>query len=225
LSPAWLRECREESAEFRLATSLASLRGLRRHLEPVAGASEPWFEERPSPDVVWRDGYLPRTLIEILRRRLLDDAPFRLPSRCRASLSDVAAFVDGRVDDALLADFIWALSLVEDVGEPAVRHDEIRPTALYALMKLCFAGHPVFDVDVPLDAEILRLAATGQGLRASEAAIRRLRASGLVPAVRGGFQCSSREAERTAAAVIFPISSASVGELAKRLHIKENAII
>ena len=228
----WLTETEEDSAEYRLAAGVASLQApiLRSHLEPIpalAGAN-PSFEELPSNQVAWCEGRLPRSLNAIMQRRLLaatrEGTHLGLPARRTVSLQDVAAFIDGQVDDTRLEDLIWALSLLDWSDEvprstPSQR-DGYAPDASFALLKLCFAGAPVLGVKIPVHAEIHRRAMGGDGLRATESAIRRLRGSGLVPALRSGIPMSAQAAERTAAALLFPLSSGSLVELTKMLHIR-----
>ena len=229
---AWLRDTDEDSAEYRLAASLASLQAplLRSHIEQIAplGGAKVWFEALASNDVVWSEGELPRALNAIMHRRILaatrEGSSLRPLCRRTASLMDVASFIDGQVDDSRLSDLVWALSLLDwtqDIPRATPSQREgYAPDASYALLKLCFVGSPVRDVSVPVNAEIHRRAAGGDGLRATESAIRRLRGSGLVPAVRAGIPMSRQAAERTAASLLFPLSSRSIVELTEMLHIR-----
>ncbi len=240
LRPEWLREAGRgdgSTTEFRLAASLASLSGvygrewlpLRCHLEPVepgGSAEKPFFKwtDNPGNDLVWHDGDLADALNAILARRLVraeqTDADRNLPdaSRVPVSLADVAAFIEGDTDDALLADLLRGLSLLDwsKVGRedwPA-RSDgrETVPSSLYALLKLCLQRPPKDENAIPLVPAIHRRAARGDGLEASRLAARRLRASGFPPAV-DAIPVRGPVVQRTAAALLFPLSPWQVGQL------------
>ncbi|MDB6155903.1 MAG: type CRISPR-associated protein Csx17 [Chthoniobacteraceae bacterium] len=238
LQTRWLSAANTGTAEYRLAAALAGLTGplsktwlpLRSHLEPVtAGRKEDrrWFswQENPSRDVVWHDGPLADALNAILARRVvlaargerLADTSF-IPAR----LPDIAAFIDKRTDDRLLASLLWGLCLVDfgadynaDFKLERPREDH-EPTALYALLKLCFSRHSIRETEIPLVAAIQRRAAAGDGVNASTLAARRLRASGLPVAV-GQMHLQGETVQRTAAALLFPLSATDTSALAERV--------
>jgi CRISPR-associated protein Csx17 len=81
------------------------------------------------------------------------------------------------------------------------------------LLKLCFAAVPVREVEVPLLPVIHQRARVGQGNLATQLATRRLRASGLTPAIEGVHQQGASVA-RAAAALLFPITHFQVAALA-----------
>ena len=139
LSPEWLIKAYDGSREFRLAAALASVSHdsvgpFRRHLEPIDELSwksnfPKWSKEANDPAIVWGSGDLVRNLCAVLSRRLIDvfnsgkdqtDSSLLAPlrGRCCASLSDVAAFIDGHVDDSRLDQLIKALMLI---GYPAIK--------------------------------------------------------------------------------------------------------
>jgi CRISPR-associated protein Csx17 len=132
LKPQWLTDADDGSTEFRLAASLAGMRAwlggketlyFRQHLEPLemgANKERSWasWDKTPSNDVVWHDGDLSGALNAILARRLVrveKSGARGWPdfSPCVAKLTDITAFIEGRTNDALLADLIWGLSLVD----------------------------------------------------------------------------------------------------------------
>ncbi len=239
LAPRWLREANTGTVEFRLAAALASvncLQGkdalpLRCHLEPVhpaGGREKRWFEwtDAIETNVVWREGDLVQTLNAILARRLLSleqvAKGYSDFSKIAAHAADLAAFIEGRTDDRLLARLLWGLTLVDFGGDysddfktgfPTERRDA---PALYALLKLCFSRHEVRGVRAPLVAAIHRRARAGDGLGASALATRRLRASGLSPAIES-IPASGPLVARTAAALLFPVTQDELGELAVRV--------
>jgi CRISPR-associated protein Csx17 len=230
LRPEWLDET-EQSLEFRLAASVAGMCALfgrgkeklwfRHHLEPLKRLEQSeyfrasWTEKNSENDVVWHDGDLADTLNAILARRVLrveqsgtegwpDDSP-RL-----ACLDDITSFIERRTNDALLADLIWGLSLLDwQQVKPLMPefHDapDAVPSSFYALLRLCFRRSTGKDDAVPLVPAILQRAMNGDGKAASELSARRLHASGKAPLVKD-LPVSGDIARRTAAAILFPIS-------------------
>src|SRR5690554_1098401 len=138
-----------------------------------------------------------------------------------ARLEDVADFVAGRVDVARMLELLWGLMLVQptekshEIFGSRVKSDSC-PNALYALMKLCFAGGTLragaAEVDVTLMPAIHRHAAHGDALRASQQASRRLRASGLTPRLEH-LHAPPELSQRAAAALLFPLDSSGIHRL------------
>jgi CRISPR-associated protein Csx17 len=222
LSLRWLTEADTGSREFRLASALASLTGsfgedwlaLRCHLEPVVTPRRGQFAwaANATNDVQWSEAPLPDVLNAIFARRLIraeKAGTGGLPetARCYASVADITPFIEGETDDALLADLLWGLSLIDwsaDTGSmptPAV----CTPPALYALLKLCFLPQRAAEETIPLVPAIHRRAAAGDGAAASQLAARRLRASGFTPALRE-IPLRGAVVQRTAAALLFPLA-------------------
>lgn len=237
LSPGWL-QADDGSAEYRLAASLASVFGkygknflpLRRQLEPVksgvkGGSLWVGWEENAAVDVAWHEGDVIAALNAVMSRRLVlaqkagahtwPDAGRRL-----ANLSDIAAFIEGRINLARFAGLLWGLVLLDwpqitHASWPRSESDaDTYPGAAFALLKLCFAGAPVRDVEVPLVPVIHERARLGQGALATQLAARRLRASGLAPAVEQVPQQGPAVA-RAAAALLFPIANFQTNVLVK----------
>jgi CRISPR-associated protein Csx17 len=226
LSSRWLLDGDTGSVEYRLAAAVASLGGrygkkpedwlpLRCHLEPVESPRAGWLKwaENATNDVQWSQAPLPSILNAIFSRRLLraeQAGTSGLPDSARvyASLADIAAFIKGETDDELLADLIWGLSLLDwsnvvRMELPGGREPDVAPS-LYALLKLCFWPNAAHDEAVPLVPAIHRRAAAGDGAAASELASRRLRSSGLRPALTG-IPLRGAIVQRTAAALLFPL--------------------
>jgi CRISPR-associated protein Csx17 len=243
LNPEWLQKAATDRAEFRLAAALAGNRArlgketlwLRQHLEPLtmgANLEHSWvnWDATPSNDVVWHEGELADALNAIVARRMIRVQksgargwPDYSPRPAR--LADITEFIEGRTDDARLADLLWGLSLVdwEKVirDERAARKEsseraETRapsdaeerravPSSLYALLRLCLRRASKNETAIPLVPAIHRRAAQGQGAAASEIAVRRLRGSGYAPLV-ARVPVDGPLASRTAAASLFPIS-------------------
>lgn len=234
-----------DTVEFRLAQSLAGLRSsfgkgketlwMRQHLEPLeigTAADHSWvnWDKTPSNDLTWHAGDLTDSLNAILSRRIqrveksgAEGWPDWSPRY--AKLADITAFIEGRTDDALLADLIWGLSLID---WQAVAHadkqqrkqdektdlrydwklDEAHraiPSSFYGLLKLCFRRKGKDENPISIVPAIHQRASAGDGLAASQLAARRLRASGEAPLVRE-LRVSADITKRTAAALLFPIS-------------------
>jgi CRISPR-associated protein Csx17 len=244
LKKKWLDDANDGSSEFRLAQSVAAMRAwfgketlwFRQHLEPIGVGSNKdrsWisWDETPGNDVAWREGDLADSLNAILTRRLVraEKAGARgWPdwSPRSAQLADITAFIEGRTNDALLADLIWGLSLVDwekiireesrdrvESTRPAEQErvfgdDEHRavPSSFYALLRLCFRRSASDGDTIPLVPAILQRAMNGDGEAASALAARRLRASGNAPLVTS-LPVRGDVARRTAAAILFPISN------------------
>ncbi len=236
LSPAWIKAAATADPEYRLAAALASLRlwvnkqffPIRRHLEPVKvvpgdSAWAAWDED--AADVVSSDGDATALLCAIMRRRLLLAQKLGGESWPEfASLSawpaDIAAFIEGRFDDERFIRLLWALSLVvfrDNDGTPQLprpKSDETLPSAFYGQLKLCFAHRLPEDRKVPVTPSIFHLAASGDGTRASEHALRRLHASS-IPVAHVHIALSGQAAERTAAALLFPLWDSQLAEACK----------
>jgi CRISPR-associated protein Csx17 len=125
LSAEWINACDDGSVEFRLARSLAFLRGhpektgsIRRYLEPVKFDKGRWTWTERSGHVVWSGPNLARNLGAVLAHRLMDaeragENPLPLDSVFPAALADVARFLAGDTDDERLADLLWGLMLID----------------------------------------------------------------------------------------------------------------
>jgi CRISPR-associated protein Csx17 len=229
LKERWLDDANDNSPEFRLAQSIAGMRArfgketlwFRQHLEPFnigSNKERSWisWDDTPGNDVAWHDGDLTDALNAVLTRRVMrvgqsgaegwpDDSP-RF-----ARLDDITDFIEGRTNDALLADLIWGLSLLD--WQPVKRlslesHEtpDAIPSSLYAMLRLCFRPASGTDDAIPLVPAILHRAMNGDGKTASELAARRLRASGKAPLVKD-LPVGGDIARRTAAAMLFPIAS------------------
>jgi CRISPR-associated protein Csx17 len=150
LSAGWLKAADDGSPELRLARSLAfmssGMKGtgpVRQYLEPVDFNGHFWVWGEGSGHVVWSGGDLARNLGSLLARRLMDSEKNGEPlppfgSASPVALVDVAAFLDGIVDDARLDDLIWGLSLVnaERAPDEPQRGNYAELPSVFALLKL-----------------------------------------------------------------------------------------
>ncbi|RAL21288.1 type I-U CRISPR-associated protein Csx17 [Lujinxingia litoralis] len=235
--PRWVLDAYEQSAEFRLAAALASLRGrygsggdankgrqrvFREHLEPVEPTRDGWrWAENHSRDVVWNDARPVESMQAVLKRRLILASQAGCPhwpdtGGRSARLEDVTAFIEGRIDERKFGALVTALSLMESLPAlPAPELETWGPDAIYGLLKLCFAGWPVREQHLPIHSAIIYRALSGAPQALSIAA-RRLRASGLPPAV-GAVHASPEQLRRASAALLFPLASRDIDYLARGL--------
>jgi CRISPR-associated protein Csx17 len=218
LSPAWITACDDGSSEYRLALSLASIRGDRAHLvedirvnlEPVERRRSRWIWAEGNRTIVWSGADLCRNLIAVLTRRVMDagrsgleDLP--LDGRVNASLVDVSAFLSGNTDDRRIEELLWGLLLID--GEQDWRESTRQLTAppryslrlphAYALLKLLFLPHRLSwasdgeRVTIKPEPEVLGRLRAADVNGAYAIAARRLRAAGFVSMpgpMSGGMQ-------------------------------------
>ncbi len=234
LKPAWITQSNLRCREFRLAAALASIRHahlgpIRRHLEPISPprptaeakwslGNPHWANNANDPGLVTCGGGLIRMMHAVLQRRIVEDlgrgrteVTPTFPSITGtpvASFDDIAAFIEGRVDDQLIEDLFRALTLIdwrrESLARVATqRASKVGPDAAYSLLKLCHLPFLLLGKSIPLTPEIVRRAVSGDD-RATQVAARRLRASGFPPAVKLAH-CPPERLKRIAAALLFPI--------------------
>lgn len=226
LSPAWVEQADDGSTEFRLAAALGSVEAaykddrlpLRCHLEAVEarlrrGRLAVRWKTAQDGDVVFGRRDLTAGLNAIAARRMMHwqrwgSEGYGDRAAQPARLADVAAFIEGRTDDGRLLALLWGAILVDwpRVVRPVfdASPGDLAPPAIYGLLKLCFPGAAAVGEPLPIVPRIHRLAASGAGADASRAAARRLRASGLSPAVEIAHQ-TGESVRRAAGAILFPI--------------------
>ena len=233
LSSKWLKKADDGSVEFRLAASLASVYGkygdrfipFRYNLEPVnrsifeEKAKNVWWKEENNKDYVPTKGDIFRTLNSIIERRIITAQQNNVDSypdhgRITADLGDISDFLEGRCNYGKIIDLLWGLILLDWVSISNERisltkrdlEDTLLPGADYSIMKICH--HRWFDEkmeDIPIDPQIHRKASRGEGSKAIEFSIRRLRGSGIIPAI-DSIDISSERSKRVGASLQFPIS-------------------
>jgi len=226
----WVKAADNGSQEYRLAAALASTSArykneffpIRRHLEPVKiiPGENTWaaWDDSARNDVVWHEGALVDVLCALMKRRLLLAKSAGAESwlefaKITAWPGDIAAFIEGRIDETRFAQLLWGLCLVdfsdaatsENLPErPSAQTAGEAPPAFYAQLKLCFAGRLPDEKHVPIEPIIFNLAASGDGTRASAQALRRLHGSS-IPITHILIPLDGEAARRSAAALIFPL--------------------
>jgi len=236
LSKDWLVMANDRSPEFFLASSLASVYGnykdrenrefimwLRSQIEPIDHANFRSFDEKSENDVIWSEGEPVAVMNDIFSRRIM--MAVRSGASCypdrgkiEADLGDIAAFIEGRINEKRMIDILCGLILVNwpyvsrNFIERQTQSDLILPSASYAMIKLCFAGGKVCDAEIPLVPQIHRRAAIGDGFGAMQLAERRLRGSDL-PVAKISTKVSLESMKRIAAAQLFPIGEGQIEQL------------
>jgi len=229
LSTGWLDAAAEDSPEWRLAAALGSAAaeyrrdrardGVRANVLPLDGAGRRYAitDKRITlnPRVVFTGRDAVGDLIALAERRILEATQrgqriLPLVSRfgCGARPSDLAAFIEGRVD---VSRVLWLAR-----GLMAVRWESVqgrRPSPVGRLsdldeawqaLRLCGLPFEVCGRRVPIDAAMVRRLASGDASGAVASALRRLAAAGLHPPVRAAV-ADPATARRWAAALAFPI--------------------
>jgi CRISPR-associated protein Csx17 len=144
LSPEWLTSCDDDSAEYRLAASLASLwsrevDGFRQYIDPVVvngGHSRRWVEWSAGDvlcDHTWTSGTLQNNLLAVLRRRVMQSVQgnesgdggvqpvFAGRGAVAATPGDLALFLNQQTDDTRIECLLRGLCLLD---WSAVRHEK-----------------------------------------------------------------------------------------------------
>ena len=240
LSEDWLRYADDDSAEFRLAKSLATIQPveangqtkvgpIRENLEPVGLRPRVEWNEG-STSFVWTSSSLLSNMLSVLQRRCLesrmtDHSHAPLMSSTSASLQDIAAFMNSTVESQRISDLVLPLSLVRFPHQEKVVEQDIPyvlPSA-YAVMKLTLLPRsfvcPEFnvdEVDISMEPVMLAMLSGGRIRDAYRVAYRRLKASGLQPiSEEPGIADRSEQGRLLAAALLFPVNSHSFKALAE----------
>ncbi|HYC54035.1 MAG TPA: type I-U CRISPR-associated protein Csx17 [Candidatus Binatia bacterium] len=207
LSSAWL-DALPNTIERRVAAGLAARPLMRRRMLPLDESGRGFG--RPDDFVfTFRHPALIDNLLATLSREAIETAQGLLAEpveflRPRCTLSDIARFITGDVDDRAVARWLRALVLVTGGDEGPLSQDASLPPLLFALMALVH-NRRVGDEIIHTTPGALRRCSAGDATGASALAIRRLNAVGgriPFPAVTA----SARIARRTAAALTIPLS-------------------
>ncbi len=197
--------------EGRIAAALAAMwssdaENLLANLSPESG------------QFAWTGRDLTARMLSTLRRRTLaggrsEESPFS--SRLPATSEDVVAFLEHRTDDDLIENLLFALVLAKHNGKPRADSkldgESYRRWPAFCVLKQLFTkqthrGSEALDGKDKLrpDLAIVALLSAGRVKEATEAAMHRLRVSGLELLLRSGWE--SNEGPRLAAALLIPIT-------------------
>jgi len=233
LSPRWVESSDDGSIEVRLAAALASISGdgkvgpLRANLSPIDPLrANQWSDS--STQTAWHGNSLAARLAEVLARRMMDAE--RLGSGnnpvfgvLRLNPRDIAAFIEGEVNEQLLEDLLFGFTWVNWRHQAAAEvlakinrrwsqpvSQRIVPRA-WALLKLLFLPGPLringADVRLRAESSVVPLLCADRIGDACETAARRLYTAGLMPP-RTRFP-DAADGHRIAAALIFPVRSST----------------
>lgn len=230
LSHAWFDALDDGSPEARIALAIASQRApwrpgkedelgaIRAHCIPLDLASRtPRFATsadglRKDPRVVWTGRELAADLASIAVRRAVeakahgfDSLP--LVGSSFATLGDVAAFLEGRTNDARIASLARGLMALDWSTPPP--HRPPPPTgrglALHALVRVAYLPARVGTLEPRCEPTALRLLSAGRLSEGVRAATSRLVAMGLRPKLRV-VAGDPPFARRLAASAAIPVS-------------------
>jgi len=208
LQPQWGDEVDDGTVEQRLGAALAARPGVRARLLPLDQQGR-GFDRLDNGRCVFLDRPLVDNLHALLHRENSEWASGQPQGptwivRARCSLSDIAAFIDGRVDDVLVERWARGFSLLAEPPSFASPQSSVLPPAVYALLALVhvrsFGGEAL-----PRTPTMLARATAGDASGATEAAARRLSAAGARLAFRSLVEPAARM-RRIAAALAIPIS-------------------
>jgi len=242
LSERWVSAADDGTPEFRIARALAGLRGtgdaplpLRAQIHPVQRQFNQWMTPDAGETVrvcAGRKGRLIADMAAWLERRLwlmdrleMSDKPLASPAG--AMLDDVAAFLESDAMDARIAALLPGLSLCEIPPDTDRQAGEGTVPAAFGLMKLALTtdrdlrslGRLQAGEHLPVPAGMLAaLMAGDRGGRAATLAWRRLRSSGLTPALRAPLPTlAGIDPARAAAALLIPLRWAATAAVARAL--------
>lgn len=231
LSVDWVVAADDGSSEWRLARALGAGAGqyhgrlprdpVRHHWLPLQRGARR-FQEREKrlvrdPRVVVEGRDSVSDLATLVERRLIEAAhdgqrylPLVAASGCDAHPADLARVVAGSIDLARVSTLARALMAVRWDRWRAPRSESVPqgewPDEAWTALRLACLPWPLDENrSIRVDEAVVRRLRTGDGASAVELALRRLRAAGLRPPLRGA--CADAVTSRLwAAALAFPIS-------------------
>lgn len=243
LSPGWLAAADDDSPEWRLAVALGSSAaeykpGVRA-VDPIRAHALPLDPKKPWSYAVGADKRLvhdPRVvmkgrdpwsdLVALVDRRLVEASrtahrslPLVSAPGAGARLDDLARLISGELDVERIVLLGRALMAVDwrrvRLPRTSVGARGRRPDEAWEAVRLCTLAFPVRERAIVAEPAMVRRLAAGDASAAVAIALRRLRASGLRPAVYAGV-ADAATSRRWAAALAFPIEPAVAEAMAAR---------
>ena len=179
LSPDWLEYCYDESVEFRLAASVASIKSkysvdsIRTNMENIVHERGVWTYKKDSIFTVWseNDDVL-RNMSRILLRRSVDAkiksaSSIPIEAFIPAEIDDVNEFLHGNFDMKKMSDLLPALSIIDMESGMTYPWKNIRRDSMimalpeaYIIMKLVYP--PDTKENIPFDSKVLDLLSAGR---------------------------------------------------------------
>lgn len=247
----WIKDCNDDSPEFRLALALAGA-GLRQRLVQVRQQGNQWPEWVKDDDgkTIWSNASLIDNLLAWLRREEIETARVEKKDRSAsegenevineanqafAGLADIERWLTGEVDMVRLEAIARGLCLLRP-KRVEIPHEFGAIPADYALLKLVHHRRlnasqvtSVFkravlgsDVTIPRVPNLLTVLERGDGQQATALAIARLRASQLDPALTTGLVVSPERSRRLGASLAFPLGAWAIARLFRQIRILDN---
>ncbi len=163
MSPSWISACNDNSVEYRLACSLASIYDpkvgpIRVQMEPVEWNKKNIFFNKWQSDkraTVWGNRQVSKNLSVILERRLMEgersDCTYPpIDGMIRASLHDINRFISGDFDESKLIDLLWGLSTIRwyeydsDKHRPDFSNERTKQISRpYCILKMIFLPYNI----------------------------------------------------------------------------------
>jgi CRISPR-associated protein Csx17 len=231
LDPRWLLAADDGSLEIRIAAALASIGptdkigSLRANLTAI-DPEKPWSWSNGYGQTAWTGNSLARRLANVLHRRMMDAERLQ----CRANptwggialrAEDIAAFIEGGLDESLIEDLLFGFTLTHWDGEETcqkvkgeLRARWARPVTRrvvprsWALLKHLFLSAPLTTTSgqgiiIRPESAIIPLLCANRVSQACEIASRRLFSAGLAP-TRARIP-DGENGTRIAAALLVPV--------------------
>jgi CRISPR-associated protein Csx17 len=225
---AWVDAADDGSVELRLAVALAAA-GSRRRIVPIDEHGR--WRESTTGELTWVGRDLVDDLIRWVRRAEVERRSTAVPWGGGASVDDVMAFLEGRVNPAKLSRLVVALS---PFAMARVRREPRGPASapvdvLWALAALAWDQCRADDDHVPRwTPGMVAAGAKGDGVRMSSSAVRRLRpgvlrhrradAPPLGALAMGALVVPRERTLRCTAALAFPLEGRALERLTKHLY-------
>jgi CRISPR-associated protein Csx17 len=213
ISADWLAAIDDGSCELRLAVALAASQCGDLVVPVRRGQHSAWLS-RTGRGNAFADADLTSCLLAALRRLELEGHWSR-PGRFGVAAADLAAYVDGAVDERRLEGLLrglvamdWAKALpLGATGTSSL------PGGLHALMRLAREQPAPGGGRLPRTPGLLARGAAGDATAAARLAMRRLRAAGLPPRISALHETTERT-RRATAALAFPVTPSTLARLA-----------
>ncbi len=198
LSQNWLEYCYDGSVEFRLSTSIASIKSkdsvgsIRTNMVNIVCEKGIWAYKKNSISTVWseNDDVL-RNMSRILLRRSIDAkiksvSSIPIEAFIPADINDVNEFLHGNIDMKKMSNLLPALSMIDMESDTKYPWKNIRrdgtvmmlPEA-YMIMKVVYPPNP--KENIPFDIKVLNLLSAGRIDDAYAKASYMLHSHGLLP--------------------------------------------
>ena len=241
LTESWLHTCYDESPEFRLAASMASIRrtnkipSIRANLENVTlNKFDKWEYGKKSPSFVWNESsHLLTNISQTIYRRGIDGLKnyadqIPIDGTIPAKISDIIEFLNGSLNMKKIAELTLPLSIVSINSKTrypwantiSERIDNTPIPEAYAVMKIVHSSEP--NERIPYDMSVLSMLHARRFDDAYAKAISILVAHEMPPRSysrpggRNNLSCSDTTKNHLMASLLFPIHRDTRREIIER---------